>query len=220
MSKTSPQPTPLPRRMNPADRESAILMCAANIVATEGVSAVTMDRIARDSDVSRSLIYTYFANATVLLQELYLKETEALRKQQREESAQFEEIENYVRCLVRLYLQHVKDKGDFMTKLMHEPSITEVLQSNFSQARRTSGIVIAGRITKAHGIPLSVSARIADVCMGISARAGDQIQRFGLPVAEATELTVAMILGAIEGAAQAYRRGELRLPDEDVVAIV
>jgi AcrR family transcriptional regulator len=209
------KPIPMPRRMQPADRESAILKCAANIVANEGVSAVTMDRIAKDSGVSRSLIYTYFANATLLLQELYLRETEALRKQQREEATQLEDFADYVRCLTLLFLQHVKDKGDFMTKLMHEPSITEVLLSNFSQARRDSGMAIARRISKLHDVPLSVSIRIADVGMGISARAGDQIQRFNLPVAEATELTVAMILGAVQGAVQAWRRGDLNLPDVD-----
>ncbi|MCZ8171370.1 MAG: helix-turn-helix domain containing protein, partial [Brevundimonas sp.] len=113
--------------MNPEDRESAILDCAATIVAREGVSAVTMDRIAQYSNVSRSLIYVYFKNVTELLRKLYLRETLALRERQRAESAKVQEFEDYVHCLTRLFLEHVHEKGDFMSKLMHEPSITHGL---------------------------------------------------------------------------------------------
>jgi len=203
------------RRMDPASRESAILKCAAEIVAKEGISAVTMDRVAQESGVSRSLIYVYFPNTTVLLQELYLRETQALRKRQKEESVLIEGFDDYIRCLTVLYLEHVKEKGNFMTKLMHDPSVTEVVQSNFSRARRIGGIAIAERITKKYDIPLSVSVHVADIGMGLSARAGDHTQRFGLPLAAAADLTIAMILGAIEGAVQSYRRGELKLPDEE-----
>lgn len=195
--------------MNPADRESAILDCAATIVANEGVTAVTMDRVAQESGVSRSLIYVYFQNSTALLRALYLRETLELRARQKAESTQIEDFDLYIRCLVELFLENVAEKGDFMSKLMHEPSITDVLRSDFSEARRLSSLVIAERISKKHAIPISVAATVADIAMGITARAGEQLERFGLPLGEAIDITVAMVLGAVEKTANAYHRGEV-----------
>lgn len=200
--------------MNPEVRESAILDCAAAIVAHEGVSAVTMDRIAQDSNVSRSLIYVYFKNVTELLRALYLRETLALRERQREESAKLDDFEEYVHCLTRLFLEHVHEKGDFMSKLMHEPSITTVLQSNFSDARRNASLAIAKRIAKEHAIPVSLAARLADMLMGLTARAGDQVQQFGLPFEQATDLVVAMLLGAVEATANKFHRGKIVWPND------
>lgn len=201
--------------MNPADRETVILQCAATIVAEEGVSAVTMDRVAQELGVSRSLIYVYFQNSTILLQQLYLRETLALRKRQRKESAQIAEFEEYIHCLTRLFLENVAEKGDFMIKLMHEPSITDVVQSDFFEARKAGGQAIADRICRKHAIPVSVAATIADIAMGLTARAGDHIQRFGLPLPDSIDITVAMILGSIEKAANAYHRGELSTGSAD-----
>ncbi len=206
-----------PRRMNPEDRESAILDCAATIVAREGVSAATMDRISQESNVSRSLIYVYFKNVTELLQRLYLRETLALRKRQRHESAQLEDFEDYVRCLVRLYLENVHEKGDFMSKLMHEPTITGEFQSDFFVARRAASLTIAERISKEHAIPVSLAARLADMLMGLTARAGEQVLRFGLPYADAPNLVATMLMGAIEATANKYHRGKIVWPSEPEV---
>lgn len=198
-----------PRRMNPSARETALLQCAAKIVAEEGVSAVTMERIAQESGVSRSLVYLYFQNSTVLLQQLYLRETMALRKRQTDEAAKIVGFDEYIRCLITLFLENVAEKGDFMSKLMHEPSITDVLQADFSEARKVTGLAIAKRISKKHVIPVHIAAIVADIGMGLTARAGEQIQRFGLPLLDVIDITVAMVLGAIEKAANGYHRGEV-----------
>ena len=200
--------------MNPEDRESAILDCAAAIVAREGVSAITMDRIAKESKVSRSLIYVYHKNITELLPQLYLRETLALRERQINDSEKLENFEEYLHCLTRLSLEHVHENGDFMSKLMHEPSITNVLKSSFQDARRNGSLAIANRIAREHAIPVSLATKLADMLMGVTARAGEQVQQFGLPFNQATDLVVAMLLGAIEATANKYHRGKIVWPNE------
>jgi type III secretory pathway component EscT len=101
-----------------------------------------------------------------------------------------------------------------MSKLMHEPSITNVLQTDFFNARKSASLAIAERIAKEHAIPVSLAARLADMLMGLTARAGEQVQRFGLPFAEATDIVVTMLLGAIEATANKYHRGKISWPNE------
>ena len=59
------------KRLAPEERQSSILDHAAEIVAAEGLAAVTMDRVAKAAGVSKSLVYVYFPSTTELLQNLF-----------------------------------------------------------------------------------------------------------------------------------------------------
>ena len=54
-------------RLAPSERQALILDHVAEIVAREGVSALSMDRIGREAGISKSLVYNYFPNITELL---------------------------------------------------------------------------------------------------------------------------------------------------------
>ena len=65
-------------RMRGADRREALLDVAAELVATLGPGAVTMERLAERAGVSKALPYRHFASADDALVALYRRETSAL----------------------------------------------------------------------------------------------------------------------------------------------
>lgn len=74
------------KRLSPEVRQSSILDHAAEIVAADGVAAVTMERVAKTARVSKSLVYVYFKSTTELLQALLQRELKRLRRKQAEAS--------------------------------------------------------------------------------------------------------------------------------------
>jgi AcrR family transcriptional regulator len=51
---------PARRRLDPQVRRDLILDEAARIVAEEGVSTVSMERLGREAGISKALVYNYF----------------------------------------------------------------------------------------------------------------------------------------------------------------
>lgn len=68
------QPTPK-RRMSAADRRAQLLDVARDIVAADGFGAVTIDRVARESQVARALVYQQFSDLSGLMTALLDRES-------------------------------------------------------------------------------------------------------------------------------------------------
>ena len=66
-------------RMSPSERRRLILDATAQVVTTIGVSAVSMELIAREANVSKALVYAYFDNRANLLAQLLLREFPAFQ---------------------------------------------------------------------------------------------------------------------------------------------
>src|SRR3954471_4492151 len=66
------------RRMRGGERREQLLDVAAAIVRSQGVHAVTMERVAAEADVSKPVVYSHFANTTELVGALLGREERAL----------------------------------------------------------------------------------------------------------------------------------------------
>lgn len=66
------------RRMRASDRRAQLIDEIARLVVDGGVGAVTMERLAERSGVSKALPYRHFADADAALVALYRRETSAL----------------------------------------------------------------------------------------------------------------------------------------------
>jgi TetR/AcrR family transcriptional regulator, fatty acid biosynthesis regulator len=66
------------RRMRGGERREQLLDVAAAIVRSQGVHAVTMERVAAEAAVSKPVVYSHFANTTDLVDALLGREERAL----------------------------------------------------------------------------------------------------------------------------------------------
>ncbi len=154
-----------------------ILDRAAALVAAEGVSAVTMDRIGREAGVSKPLVYAYFQNVVTLLQELLLRDQRRLWEQQTTAVSEARDFDELVRLTTRTYLKHVEKNGMHIQRLMNEPAIAAAFQTHDSERRQRVVDFLAKEMADTLNVPRDVANMVTELSMGMTGAAGELISR-------------------------------------------
>jgi AcrR family transcriptional regulator len=80
LAKSLPVATPT-RRMSAEERREQLLDVLADIITSEGYAAISIDRVARDANIARTVIYSHFGNLEGFVAALVERtEREALRQ--------------------------------------------------------------------------------------------------------------------------------------------
>jgi AcrR family transcriptional regulator len=185
------------RRLDPLVRRDLILDVAAGIVAEEGVSAVSMERLGRDAGVSKALVYNYFPNRNALLSELLVREYRVFQGEARQAKEGVKDFPMLVRVTTRAYLRHVAERGVLIQRLMNEPAVSSAIRSVDEEGRQLTVAFFASEIAKHHGLTIPVSAMAADLLMGLTGAAGDYLCRTGADLQEVEDVVVDMIMAAL-----------------------
>ena len=189
-------PTPQKRRrLSPEKRKSLILDHTAYIVAREGVSALSMDRIGKEAGISKSLVYTYFDNLTDLLRTLLQRELKSLRKKQQEEAESAETFEQLVRGVTHQYLRYIEERGMLIERLQAEPSVAGGNDpTDYSRAEAVE--YLARLIEDNFNVPPKIAHAATDISFGLPATAGAYYLHNNMPREEVEEIAATMILGS------------------------
>lgn len=145
------------RRLSPKQRIDELLDAAELIIKSEGVSAATMQRIAKDSGVSKGLIYAYFDDQSGLLQALMIREHkkfQVMRDRDAQEATTFDEM---ARATQRDTWDYVLNHRPFRDRLMAEPAVAEVMQEILEKERSDSIKFLSKSVTATFNIPRSVA---------------------------------------------------------------
>ena len=190
-------------RLNPEQRKSMILDHAAKFIATEGVSALTMERLGKEAGISKSLVYTYFPSMTDLLQTLLKREYALLRQQQVIASDSAETFEQMVRRITRSYLMYIEERGRLLERLMAEPSVAALGDPTRFQ-RSTAVDHIARIVADTFDIDIDIATPVVDISFGMPAAAGNYLINHKTNRQTIEDITVAMIVGSVEAVRQKY----------------
>lgn len=202
---------PKRRRLSPHKRRALILDHAAEVVVSEGIGGATMERIARQAGVSKSLIYAYFDSVTELLRELNLRELKRLRRLQAEAAESTDSFEAMVRSVTHQYIGYIAEKGLILQHLQAEPSLNDGPDPTF-YGRKDAVRYIAILAARNFDIPMELAIASSDISFGIPAAAGHLFETHPHDPLWVEDMTVHMILGAFEGISQAYKAGKVRSP--------
>ncbi|GAB5487743.1 MAG: hypothetical protein Pars2KO_13130 [Parasphingorhabdus sp.] len=188
-------PTPIKRRrLSPEKRKSLILDHTADIVAREGVSALSMDRIGKEAGISKSLVYTYFENLTELLRTLLQRELKSLRKKQQQQAEAAETFEQLVRGVTHQYLKYIEERGLLIERLQAEPSVAGGNDpTDFSRGEAVE--YLAKVIEENFNIPSEIAHAATDISFGLPATAGAYYLHNNVERKEVEDIAVTMILG-------------------------
>src|SRR5690554_1998535 len=119
-------------RLPRADRRRQILDSARAVIATEGVGALTMERAAQASGISKPVLYDHFDNRAALLQALLESYWEYLDDQIR---ARLHEVDRHdlgasVDAFIAGYFDAIASGGPVLHVLIstesHEPSVDQL----------------------------------------------------------------------------------------------
>lgn len=194
--------------MNPQERKDHILDQTAALIAREGVSAVSMERVGRESGVSKALVYAYFTNRTELLQTLLLRDQARLQAKQIEAARGARGIEDLVRLTTQTYLRHVEENGLCIQRLMNEPQVAAAFREQDQKERRRAAAFLAREIAASQNVPLGIAELATDMAMGMTGAAGELLSR-GVSGREQIEpLLLRLLEGSIKALSESYGRGD------------
>ena len=191
-------------RLSPERRKDLILDQVADIVASEGVSSLSMDRIGREAGISKSLVYAYFPTIKDILKTLLRREYKRLRDLQDEAAQSAETFEQLVRRVTTTYLTYMDERGLILDRLAAEPNIAEMSDpTEFS--RETAVKHLAKIVHDNFGIDMDIALPAVDISFGMPAAAGHYLIRNEVSRQTIEDITVAMIIGSIEALARRYQ---------------
>lgn len=180
-----------------------ILDHAADIVASDGVSALTMDKLSREAGVSKSLVYAYYPSIQDLLQELLIREYRHLRKLQIAAAESAETFEQLVRRITNTYLTYIEERGLILDRLAAEPSVAD--HGDPTEYGRDSAVKYFAKIlTDNFDIDMDIALPAVDVSLGMPAAAGNYLTRHDISRQTLEDITVTMIVGSVEAMLQKY----------------
>jgi AcrR family transcriptional regulator len=188
------QTQPARKRLSPELRRALILDHTAAIVAREGISQLSMEGIAREAEISKSLVYAYFPNLTELLRALYQREMRHLRKRQVDAAENVQSMEQLVRSVTHAYLGYIDERGLIIERLQAEPSVSE----NHDPTDFNRDIAVdfmTDLALRFYKLPRPIARAATDISFGLPASAGAYLLRRELDLQTIEDLTVAMILG-------------------------
>jgi AcrR family transcriptional regulator len=181
-----------------------ILDHAAEIVAKDGVSKVTMELLGRSLGVSKSLMYAYFPSVTELLTALLEREYRSLRRMQAREAERAETLEQLVRRVTSVYLSYIEERGLILERLAAEPSLAG--QGGPTEYGRETAVAnLATILANTLDMDESIAVPLVDISFGIPSTAGNYLIRHNVSRQTIEDITVAMILGSIESVQKRYK---------------
>lgn len=187
------------KRLDPDVRRGLILDATAALVSSEGLTAVNMERVAREAAVSKALVYSYFGNQNTLLSELLLREYRAFQGEARLAAKHLTGLEEIVRVTTRAYLDHVATRGSLIQRLMTEPAIAAGLKVIEYEDRMVTTTYFAGLIEREYDVDSGEAMLAAQLLMGLTGAAGDHLVATGADPVRLEAVVVSMIMNALKG---------------------
>lgn len=198
------------RRYSPEVRRSMILDTAAEMISSEGISTLSMERIAENADISKSLVYKYFDSLTELLRTLLRRELRALRLLQLAAAERAETFEELVRNVTHEYLKYIDERGLIIERLQADPAISDVHDPT-GYNRRGAVEYLADIVVNHFELPVDLARAITDISFGLPASAGEYLLRGEMSREEVEDLTVSMIIGTFVAARNDYQTRRQKL---------
>jgi AcrR family transcriptional regulator len=183
--------------MVPEARRDLILDVTAQLVTTEGVSAVSMERVGREAQISKALVYNYFPSRNLLLQALLMRENRAYQIQQIKAAETATDLETMVRATTRAYLDQVAAKGVLIERLMGEPAIAEAMGEIELIGRQQAIDYLLSRINADKALSAPLARMMVEVGLGITGAGGAYLDRTGCDIDLLEDMVVDMILASL-----------------------
>lgn len=186
------------RRFSREKRKAMILDNTAELIANEGTAELSLESIGQRAGVSKTLMYRYFASLIDLLRELLDREYRHLRGKQFAAAESAETYEDLVRKVTRAYLLYIEDRGLIIERLQAYPNIAGAQDPTYFQ-REPSVHYFSELTAELFDMPIDIATAATEISFGLPASAGEYLIRSGMDRQFVEDLTVAMILGSIEG---------------------
>jgi len=184
-------------RLSAPARRHQILDEAARLILGEGLSAVTMERLARDVGISKGLVYNYFSDRDALLAALLRREQADLRDRGMATALRVRNYAELIRQTTRLYLEHTRDRGALIDALLSDPSVARLMEDDNRADRERTFRYFVRATRREFDLPLPLAIAVVDMVSAVTDQAGKLVAQGQLDVDPATEICVELITGGL-----------------------
>lgn len=180
------------RRLSAGARRVQLLDATAALIIAEGVSAMSMERLAQESGVSKALPYKHFANAEDALAALYRREVGELGRHVWEALEDADPTSDLARCGISTYFDQLIERGPVLAALSR-PGSTISAVADPDQA----GVIFEVRLlTRFHGLDRARAKTVAGLIQGALVGAASTLRQ-GHGTRPELEDDLVAILGAV-----------------------
>ena len=162
-------------RLSSDDRREHILAAATGMLATSGVTDISMERLARQCGVSKALIYAHFPKFSAVLDGVVQREFQSLEANGLALALSSAEPAVAAASSARIYFQRVSMQGSVLHMLLINPFAASQF-SNTTRAIRNSLLRrMAVRVREGTGLSVHHSVTGAVLLTSIPERAGRMV---------------------------------------------
>ena len=159
------EPSTKRRRLSPNQRQQEILDATYQLVLADGISNLTMEKIAREAGASKALLYSYFPNISGLLQQLYKRELGKLQAQQRQVMESPHSFEDMVKQTASISRVNQNKRQLLIKRLEGDPSVRTAMSKADRRARTEVVKYLCDEITGSYDIPANVAAEAVKLAL-------------------------------------------------------
>jgi len=185
-------------RLSPQARADQILEQAADLIQREGLSAVTMERLAKDAGISKGLVYNYFPSRDALLATLLQKEQAQLRERGMAEALRVDSFEALIEGTTRLYLEQTHDRGAVILPLLADPSVSRLMLDTLRTERDRTIRYFVRAVRREYGLDLVTAITAVDSLMTLTGAMGRLVASGSVTVEDGTQMCVQLLTGGME----------------------
>ncbi len=185
-------------RLSPQARADQILEQAADLIQREGLSAVTMERLAKDAGISKGLVYNYFPSRDALLAALLQKEQAQLRERGMAEALRVDSFEALIEGTTRLYLEQTHDRGAVILPLLADPSVSRLMLDTLRTERDRTIRYFVRAVRREYGLDLVTAITAVDSLMTLTGAMGRLVASGSVTVEDGTQMCVQLLTGGME----------------------
>jgi len=179
--------------MSPEARREQLIEVAARVVAKQGLHALNMRLIARESGISEAQLYNYFPRCQDLLVALARRELEAMNATRQAEANRGTDHMTRITLSTLSYLRQVEQRGALMQILLGSPEVRSALRMENKARRRSGAQATAARFREQYGVPEDLALATTVILTNLCLRAGRLLARRRLSLPAAEHLTLAMV---------------------------
>ncbi len=181
------------RRLSPEDRRNQLLDCARDIIVEQGLSRLTIEKLASKAGVSNPLIYKYFDTRLQVLQDLLVREYGVFRESVVQEVTNVANYREAVRKYVEINFQQFAG-GDVLSILFSQADVRQTLEE---KERPRHAPFLINQLASEYNIKKTLAERILVLSSGASIAAAEHYGRYGGSREAQIEQTVTFIFGGI-----------------------
>lgn len=186
--------TPAPVR---DERQDSILAAAAELIATEGVDAVSMQELAKRTGLSRPAIYQYFSSREHVLAELVINELADLSNAIDDHIAKLDEPLERVRVWVHYSLAHLASSEH---RAIREISIASLPEDSRGMVRAMHGhfmMALINPVTQLGVTDVTATCHLLYAAVAEAAKRIDEGSEYVREAAALEQFAINGIIGAL-----------------------